>query len=174
MNEFAPPRQLRRWVVSRFRKQISARLVAQVCRAAQTLFVITWLGGKRLKHHPAPRLRVVVNGSAVARYNLGRPNKSLNRSGVSGLLIRETRMLLELDRRPVNSTVIALLFSRTTRELCQYGWVVIWLLARGHCFIRASNRSCLYDRGLMVTFGSTAGPRALRLGNENPLRCGAG
>ena len=42
----------------------------------------------------------------VARYNSGRDNKSFNRSGVSGLLIRETRMLLDLDRRPVNSTVM--------------------------------------------------------------------
>src|SRR5205814_5162360 len=46
----------------------------------------------------------------VARYNPGRDNKSLNRSGVSGLLIRKTRMLLEFDRRPVNSTVGPLIF----------------------------------------------------------------
>ena len=34
-----------------------------------------------------------------------RANTSFNRSGISGLGIRKTRMLLELDRRPVNSTV---------------------------------------------------------------------
>src|SRR5207244_5651558 len=53
----------------------------------------------------SPRLLVPVNEKTAARYNLGRDNNSLNRSGVSGLLIRKTRMLLDLDRRPVNSTV---------------------------------------------------------------------
>ena len=35
----------------------------------------------------------------------GRDNKSLNRSGISGLRIRKTRRLLDIVRRPVNSTV---------------------------------------------------------------------
>jgi len=37
-----------------------------VGRAAQTLFVITWLGGKRLNDCPAPRSRVPVDENSSA------------------------------------------------------------------------------------------------------------
>src|SRR5437588_6143147 len=65
----------------------------------------------------SPRLLLPINEKTAARYNLGRDNKSLNRSGVSDLRIRTTRMLLELDRRPVNSTVMLLLHRMQHRVL---------------------------------------------------------
>jgi hypothetical protein len=44
------------------------------------------------------------------------PNKSLNRSGVSGLGIRKTGMLFVVDRRPVNSTVIHRRYLKTGKS----------------------------------------------------------
>jgi hypothetical protein len=52
-----------------------------------------------------------VDGQVVAHTRAAQPNTSFNRSGVSGLLIRKTWMLLELDGRPVNSIVRCLSYS---------------------------------------------------------------
>ena len=63
----------------------------------------------------------VVNEKLVARYNPRRDNKSLNRSGVSRLRIRKTRMLFVVDRRPVNSGVGQTLDAKTELTIIERG-----------------------------------------------------
>jgi hypothetical protein len=51
-------------------------------------------GGRGYLFNMSRRARSLSTGKQVARYNPGRDNKSLNRSGFSGLGIRKTRMLV--------------------------------------------------------------------------------
>jgi hypothetical protein len=82
LNEIAPPRQLNRYVASLAKNKINQREACRSRTARGSHSVV------QLRVASSPRLRVLAGDEQTeARYNLGRHNKSLDASGVSGLLI---------------------------------------------------------------------------------------